>query len=78
VPVNNRVLYGYDSNRNSPDAETQGAAKKPELAEAGIEEDVVEINESLDDDDTLIEEQEEEDADVTDMIGGDIENKEEG
>jgi len=26
----------------------------------------------------LIEEQEEEDADVTDIIGGDIENKEEG
>jgi hypothetical protein len=31
-----------------------------------------------DDDDTFIEEQEEEDADVTDIIGGDIENKEEG
>ena len=30
------------------------------------------------DDDTFIEEQEEEDADVTDIIGGDIENKEEG
>ena len=29
------------------------------------------------DNDTLIEEQEEEDADVTDIIGGDIENKEE-
>ena len=31
-----------------------------------------------DDDDTFIEEQEEEDADVTDIIGGDIENEEEG
>ena len=34
-------------------------------------------DESLDDD-TFIEEQEEEDADVTDIIGGDIENKGEG
>ena len=32
----------------------------------------------VDDDDTFIEEQEEEDANVTDIIGGDIENKEEG
>jgi uncharacterized protein (TIGR02300 family) len=66
------------------DAETQGVAKKPAPAEArieedaGIEEEEVEMDESLDDDDTLIEEQEEEDADVTDIIGGDIENKEEG
>ena len=30
------------------------------------------------DNDTLIEEQEEEDADVTGIIGGDVENKEEG
>jgi len=30
------------------------------------------------DNDTLIEEEEEEDADVTDIIGGDIQNKEEG
>ena len=35
------------------------------------------MDESHDDDDTVIEEQEEEDADVTDIIGGDIENKEE-
>jgi hypothetical protein len=34
------------------------------------------MDESLDD--TFIEEQEEEDADVTDIIGGDIENEEEG
>jgi uncharacterized protein (TIGR02300 family) len=60
------------------DAEAQGAAKKPAPAEAGIEEEEVEMDESLDDDDTFIEEQEEEDADVTDIIGGDIENKEEG
>ena len=65
------------------DAEAQGAAKKPAPAEAGIEEEAgeeeeVEMDESLDDDDTFIEEQEEEDADVTDIIGGDIENKEEG
>ena len=64
------------------DAEAQGA-KKPAPAEAGIEEEAgideeeVEMDESLDDD-TFIEEQEEEDADVTDIIGGDIENKEEG
>src|SRR6516164_1837212 len=60
------------------DAEAQGAAKKPALAEAGIEEEEVEMDEKVEDDDTVIEEQEEEDADVTDIIGGDIENKEEG
>jgi uncharacterized protein (TIGR02300 family) len=59
------------------DAEAQGgAAKKPaEPAEAEVEEDV-EMDESLDDA-AFIEEQEEEDADVTDIIGGDIENEEE-
>jgi uncharacterized protein (TIGR02300 family) len=59
------------------DAEQQGAtAKKPaEPAEAEIE-DEVEIDEGIDDA-TFIEEQEEEDADVTDIIGGDIENEEE-
>ena len=36
------------------------------------------MDKSIDDDDTFIEEQEEEDANVTDIIGGDIENKEEG
>ena len=61
------------------DAEAQGAAKKPAPAEAGIEEEEeVEMADSLDNDDTIIEEQEEEDADVTDIIGGDIENKGEG
>ena len=65
------------------DAEAQGGAKKPAPAEAGVEEGAgieeveVEMDKSLDDD-TFIEEQEEEDADVTDIIGGDIENKEEG
>ena len=60
------------------DAEAEGAAKKPAPEEAEIEEETVEMDESLDGDDTIIEEQEEEDADVTDIIGGDIENKEEG
>ncbi len=46
-------------------------------AEPGAEEEEVEIDETLDDD-TFIEEQEEEDADVTDIIGGDIETEEEG
>jgi len=58
------------------DAEAQRAAKKPAPAEAGIEEEEeVKMDESLDDEDTFIED---EDADVTDIIGGDIENKEEG
>jgi uncharacterized protein (TIGR02300 family) len=61
------------------DAEAQGK-KKP--AEAGAEteageDDEVEMDEGIDDS-TFIEEQEEEDADVTDIIGGDIENEEEG
>jgi len=62
------------------DAEASGGgAKKPATGDADIGEDDVEIDESLDDDDdTFIEEQEEEDADVTDIIGGDIENEEEG
>jgi uncharacterized protein (TIGR02300 family) len=61
------------------DAEAQGAtAKKPATpAEPGAEEEEVEIDEPLDDA-TFIEEQEEEDADVTDIIGGDIEDEEEG
>jgi uncharacterized protein (TIGR02300 family) len=61
------------------DAEQQGGtAKKPaEPAEAEAEvEDEVEMDESLDDA-AFIEEQEEEDADVSDIIGGDIENEEE-
>ncbi len=59
------------------DAEAQGAKKPATPAEPGTEEEEVEIDEPLDDA-TFIEEQEEEDADVTDIIGGDIENEEEG
>jgi uncharacterized protein (TIGR02300 family) len=56
------------------DAEAQGAKGAVETPD--IEEDV-EMDESLDDA-PLIEEQEEEDANVTDIIGGDIEDEEEG
>jgi uncharacterized protein (TIGR02300 family) len=59
------------------DAEASGAKKPGETAEPEIEEEEVEMDESLDDA-AFIEEQEEEDADVTDIIGGDIENEEEG
>ena len=58
------------------DAEASGAKKPVEGAEAEAEEEV-EIDETLDDA-AFIEEQEEEDADVTDIIGGDIETEEEG
>ena len=58
------------------DAEAQGTQTPVETSEPDIEEEV-EMDESMDDA-TFIEEQEEEDADVTDIIGGDIENEEEG
>jgi uncharacterized protein (TIGR02300 family) len=58
------------------EAETQGAKTAVETTEPDIEEEV-EMDETLDDA-AFIEEQEEEDADVTDIIGGDIENEEEG
>jgi uncharacterized protein (TIGR02300 family) len=58
------------------EAESQGATGAVETTEPDIEEDV-EMDESLDDA-AFIEEQEEEDADVTDIIGGDIEDEEEG
>ncbi len=58
------------------DAEAQGSKKAVETTEPDLEEDV-EMDESLDDA-AFIEETEEEDADVTDIIGGDIENEEEG
>ena len=58
------------------DAEVAGTKGPVETAEPDIEEEV-EMDETLDDA-SLIEEQEEEDADVTDIIGGDIENEEEG
>jgi uncharacterized protein (TIGR02300 family) len=57
------------------EAESQGAKAPVATAEPDIEEEV-EMDESLDDA-TFIEEQEEEDADVTDIIGGDIEDEEE-
>ena len=57
------------------EAEVQGAKGPVETTEPDIEEEV-ELDETLDDA-TLIEEQEEEDADVTDIIGGDIETEEE-
>lgn len=58
------------------DAEAQGAKKPAAAAGAEAEEEEVEMDETLDDA-TFIEEQEEEDADVTDIIGSDIENEEE-
>jgi uncharacterized protein (TIGR02300 family) len=58
------------------DAEAQGGTKKPAAAEPEVEEEEVEMDETPDDN-AFIEEQEEEDADVTDIIGGDIENEEE-
>jgi uncharacterized protein (TIGR02300 family) len=58
------------------DAEAQGAKKPGETTEGDIEEEV-EMDGTLDDA-AFIEEQEEEDADVTDIIGSDIENEEEG
>jgi hypothetical protein len=68
------VIIG-PSHSKRPMPRQRGTGKKPAPAEAGIEEEEVEMDESLDDD-TFIEEQEEEDADVTDIIGGDIENRE--
>jgi uncharacterized protein (TIGR02300 family) len=58
------------------EAEASGSKKPVETTEPDIEEEV-EMDETLDDA-AFIEEQEEEDADVTDIIGGDIENEEEG
>jgi uncharacterized protein (TIGR02300 family) len=59
------------------DAEAQGPKGAVETAEPDIEEDVEMDDENLDDS-TFIEETEEEDADVTDIIGSDIEDEEEG
>lgn len=59
------------------DAETQG--KKLPVSDVEAIEDV-ETNEAIDEgdeDETFIEEQEEEDTDVTEIIGGDIEKEEE-
>ncbi|HVU42908.1 MAG TPA: TIGR02300 family protein [Xanthobacteraceae bacterium] len=62
------------------DAEASGAtAKKPAVAgEAEVEEEEVEMDDEGLDDAPFIEEQEEEDTDVTDIIGSDRENEEEG
>jgi uncharacterized protein (TIGR02300 family) len=58
------------------DAETQGKKKGTAKAEADTEDDDVEIDESLDDA-TFIEEDEEDDPDVSDIIGDGIEKEEE-
>ena len=57
------------------DAEAEGA-KKP--GGEAIDEVEIEEVEGEEDDSTFIEETEEEDTDVTEIIGGDIENEEEG
>lgn len=59
------------------DAEAQG--KKPAAAEGTEAIEDVESDETIDDDaeDTFIEEEEEEDTDVSEIIGGDIEDEEE-
>jgi uncharacterized protein (TIGR02300 family) len=59
------------------DAEATGGTAKKGAEPAEVEDEEVEMDESLDDA-PFIEEQEEEDEDVTDIIGGDIENDEEG
>jgi uncharacterized protein (TIGR02300 family) len=60
------------------DAEAQGGAKKAPAGEAGEpEEEDVEIDDESLDDAAFIQEQEEEDTDVTEIIGGDIEDKDE-
>ena len=58
------------------DAEAQGKKKVPAEAPEGEEE--VELDDESLDDAAFIEETEEEDTDVTEIIGGDIENEEEG
>lgn len=58
------------------DAETEGGAKK--VPADGVEDvEDVEVEGGDEDDATFIEETEEEDTDVTEIIGGDIENEEE-
>ena len=58
------------------DAEAEGGAKKSPAE--GVEDvEDVEVEGGDEDDTTFIEETEEEDADVTEIIGGDIENEEE-
>jgi uncharacterized protein (TIGR02300 family) len=58
------------------DAEVHGKSKKPAGTTVETEEDVELEDEGMDDD-AFIEEPEEEDTDVTEIIGNDIENEEE-
>jgi uncharacterized protein (TIGR02300 family) len=57
------------------DAEVEGAKKPP--GEGGEDVEIEEAEGGDDDDSTFIEETEEEDTDVTEIIGGDIEDEEE-
>jgi uncharacterized protein (TIGR02300 family) len=59
------------------DAEAQGKKKPATVGAEGDEDVELEDDEGMDDA-TFIEETEEEDTDVTEIIGGDIENEEEG
>jgi uncharacterized protein (TIGR02300 family) len=60
------------------DAEAQGGAKKAPAGEnAEADDEDVEIDDESLDDAAFIQEQEEEDTDVTEIIGGDIEDKDE-
>jgi len=59
------------------DAEAEQQGKKPATAGAQVEEDDVEMDDESLDDAAFIEEEEEGDADVTDIIGESIEKEEE-
>ncbi|EJW09516.1 hypothetical protein A33M_1242 [Rhodovulum sp. PH10] len=58
------------------DAEATGAKKAPAGDEGDVDDDV-EMDDSIDDDDTFIDESEEEDTDVSEILGGDIDDEEE-
>jgi uncharacterized protein (TIGR02300 family) len=58
------------------DSEAQGGGKKAPGDNVETEDEEVEMDESMDDA-AFIQEQEEEDTDVTEIIGGDIEDKDE-
>jgi uncharacterized protein (TIGR02300 family) len=60
------------------DADAEAEGKKPVVADADVADDV-EVADDIEDGDEepFIEEQEEEDTDVSEIIGGDIENEEE-
>ena len=58
------------------DAEVEGGTKKP-ADDTGEDVEVEEVEGDDDDDSTFIEETDEEDTDVSGIIGGDIENEEE-